>query len=152
MNNWDIGDSEEWIEDVEIENVIDSNEEQILNQQDLIEQIENSSESIKVDFFQEDDGEILSLTEYVNPESNNSLSVIAEYNNIDVINIDKKSQKTAQELVRKITNFIVNFDDVELTEEHQKYLKNVGDLELTTLKDLLTITEYNKQMINNKII
>ena len=31
MNNWDIGDSEEWIEDVEIENVIDSNEEQILN-------------------------------------------------------------------------------------------------------------------------
>jgi hypothetical protein len=149
MNNWDIGDSEEWIEDVEIENVIDSNEEQILNQQDLIEQIENSSESIKVDFFQEDDGEILSLTEYVNPESNNSLSVIAEYNNIDVINIDKKSQKTAQELVRKITNFIVNFDDVELTEEHQKYLKNVGDLELTTLKDLLTITEYNKQMINN---
>ena len=47
MNNWDIGDSEEWIEDVEIENVIDSNEEQILNQQDLIEQIENSSESIK---------------------------------------------------------------------------------------------------------
>ena len=94
MNNWDIGDSEEWIEDVEIENVIDSNEEQILNQQDLIEQIENSSESIKVDFFQEDDGEILSLTEYVNPESNNSLSVIAEYNNIDVINIDKKSQKT----------------------------------------------------------
>lgn len=149
MNNWDIGDSEEWIEDVEIENVIDSNEEQILNQQDLIEQIENSSESIKVDFFQEDDGEILSLTEYVNPESNNSLSVIAEYNNIDVINIDKKSQKTAQELVRKITNFIVNFDDVQLTEEHQKYLKNVGDLELTTLKDLLTITEYNKQMINN---
>ena len=149
MNNWDIGDSEEWIEDVEIENVIDSNEEQILNQQDLIEQIENSSESIKVDFFQEDDGEILSLTEYVNPESNNSLSVVAEYNNIDVINIDKKSQKTAQELVRKITNFIVNFDDVELTEEHQKYLKNVGDLELTTLKDLLTITEYNKQMINN---
>ena len=61
---------------------------------DLIEQIENSSESIKVDFFQEDDGEILSLTEYVNPESNNSLSVIAEYNNIDVINIDKKSQKS----------------------------------------------------------
>ena len=32
---------------------------------------------------------------------------------------------------------------------NQKYLKNVGDLELTTLKDLLTITEYNKQMINN---
>ena len=84
---WDISDSEEW-EDAEIDEIIEDNINVIFEQDDLIDQIESATESIKVDFVQEDydSDEILSLTEYVNPESNNSLSVIAEYNDINVKN------------------------------------------------------------------
>lgn len=145
------GNNEEWNE---LEEIISDNENTILNQDDLIEQIETSSESIKVSYVQEDfdEGEILSLTEYVNPESNNSLSVIAEYTDINVVNIDKKSKKTAQELVRKIVKFITDLDDVELTPAHKEYITEVGGLEISTLQDLLMITEYNKQMINNIVL
>lgn len=150
---WDISDSEEW-EDAEIDEIIEDNINVIFEQDDLIDQIESATESIKVDFVQEDydSDEILSLTEYVNPESNNSLSVIAEYNDINVVNIDKKSKKTAQDLVRKITKFIIEFDDVELTKEHESYISDVGSLEISSLQDILTITEYNKQMINNIVL
>lgn len=151
-NIFDIsGNNDEW---EEVEDIISEGETLILDNDDLIEQIENSSESIKVDYVQEDfdDGEILSLTEYVNPESNNNLSVIAEYTEINVVNIDKKSKKTAQDLVRKIVKFISDLDDVDLTPAHKEYIAEVGSLEITTLQDLLMITEYNKQMINNIVL
>lgn len=149
---WDIGDAEEW-QDAEIEEIIEDNENMIFEQDDLIDQIESATESIKVDFVQEDvEEEILHLSEYVSTESNNSLSVVAEYTDINVVNIDNKSKKTAQDLVRKITKFIIEFDDVELNENHKKYLNEVGSLEISTLQDLLTITQYNKQMIDNIVL
>lgn len=149
---WDIGEPDEW-EDAQISEIIYDNENIIIEQDDLINEIESAEKTIKVDFVQEDnDDEILSLTEYVNPESNNNLSVVAEYNDINVINIDKSSKKTAQELVKKITKFIIEFDDVELTDTHKKYLNDVGALEISTLQDLLNITEYNKMMIQNIIL
>ena len=138
---------EDW-EDANFEEIIEKN-----NINNLLNDIENSSESIKVDFKQEDvDDEILSLTEYVNPESNNNISVISEYNDISVININNSSKKIASDLVKKITNFIISFDDVELNKEHKNYLKEVGNLEIATLEDLLTITNYNKQMIDNIVL
>lgn len=147
---WDIGDSVEY---EEIDDVINEGEQYILNQEDLINKISESSKPITVDFVQEDtEDEILSLTEYVNPESNNSIAVVAEYKDIDVTNVDKKSKKTAQELVRKITKFIIEFNDVELSATHKAYLEEVGSLEISTLHDLLTITHYNKQMIDNIVL
>lgn len=105
----------------------------------------------EIDFVDEDTGEILQLSEYVEPSANNNLLVVAEYENIDVVNIDKKTKKIAQDLTNKIVKFITDFDDVVLTEEHRKYIAEVGKLELSSLQDLLMLTEYNKGIIANMV-
>lgn len=145
----------EFIEDAEYDDIDDSNINPDLS---IIENIENSnqivvtnSEPETVDFTDVEEGEILSFTEYVDFNSTNSLSVITEYDNIDVVNIDKKSKKIAQDLVSKITKFIIEFDDVELTEQHQKYITEVGKLELTGLHDMLMLCEYNRALLKNMI-
>src|SRR5690606_23903802 len=99
----------------------------------------------------DDYSETLQLVEYVNPESNNSMAVVAEYDNIDIINVEKKTKKQAQDLVSKITKFVIEFNDVELSTEHVNYIKSVGNLELGGLQDILTLVEFNKGMIANMV-
>lgn len=96
--------------------------------------------------------DVLQLTEYTGGglmTNEHSDFVIAEYNKIDVINIDKAQQQTAKKFVSKITKFILDFNDVKLTKAHEDYIKQVGQLQLTNLTDLLTLVEVNKQMIGN---
>lgn len=95
--------------------------------------------------------EVLQLTEYDNgqlaPTQNDF--VVAEYHKIDTTQITKNQQKIAKVFIDKVTKFITDFDDVQLTADHEIYLKQVGRLQLQNLTDLLTMAEMNKGMINN---
>lgn len=96
--------------------------------------------------------DVLTLTEYTGGglvSNENTDFVIAEYEKIDVVNIDKAQQITAKKFVAKITKFILDFNDVKLTKAHEDYIKQVGNLQLANLADLLTLVEVNKQMISN---
>ncbi len=96
--------------------------------------------------------DVLTLTEYTGGglvSNENTDFVVAEYEKIDVINIDKEQQLTAKRFVSKITKFILDFNDVKLTKAHEDYIKQVGSLQLANLTDLLTLVEVNKQMISN---
>lgn len=100
----------------------------------------------------EDYSEVLELTEYNNSliHSNNDKEFsIAQYDNIQPVEISQKHKTFAKGFVSKITKFILDFNDVELTEEHKKYIKNVGNLQVQHLEDLLTLVDMNKQMITN---
>lgn len=117
----------------EVDDVLNENEDF------LEEQIDN-----------ENYDEVLALTEYdgggLLTESN---AVVAEYDNIDIIKIELRHKNEAKSFVQKITKFVTNFNDADLTDEHIKYLKQVGAFQLEHLSDLLSLVTINKQMINN---
>lgn len=103
--------------------------------------------------------EVLPLMEYM-PNGNFGMTsgvspfkdsdfVIAEYDKIDNVKIDKKQQSTAKKFVKKIENFIIGFNDVVLTEDHKQYIREVSELQMTHLTDLLILCETNKRMIAN---
>lgn len=130
----------------------------IIENDETLRQISEGSETviassvpiIPLETVDMDTGEILALTEFINPDSNNNfLAPIAEYEDIDVVQISNSSKRAATSLVNKITKFILEFNDVELNEEHKQYIKEVGQLELNSLVDLISLTEYNKKIIDN---
>lgn len=152
---FDIGDSEEYWEEASLEDSEMNDSIQDI-EEDLIDQISRSENAIKVDFVQQEEtmddyAETLQLVEYVNPESNNQIAIVAEYDNINIVNVEKRTKKQAQELVNKITKFVIEFNDVELSEEHITYINHVGTLELNGLQDILTLVEFNKGMIANMV-
>lgn len=97
--------------------------------------------------------DVLELTQYEDkslaPATGNYS--IAEYNDIAIVEIDKKHKLAAKNFVSKITKFILDFNDVQLTEDHKKYIKQVGTLQLQHLSDTLYLVDINKLMINNII-
>jgi hypothetical protein len=95
--------------------------------------------------------EVLQLSEYTNQSGAIDKFVVAEYTDINVFETDKKHQISAKSFVNKITKFILEFNDVTLNEEHKKYLKQVANLQLQHLTDLLFMVDVNKQMLNNII-
>lgn len=99
----------------------------------------------------EDYGEVLQLTEYQGGTltSQSTDFVVAEYEKIDTINIDKAQQLLAKKFIGKVTKFILEFNDIQLTQDHKNYLKQVGQLQLGQLTDMLSLVVINKQMINN---
>lgn len=133
----DFDDTEEIIEDV---TNFETGESEDNYEQVLIEDVEEAG----ID-------EVLQLTEYNGSlvQNNNSYGVVAEYNNIDVENISAKHKKQAENFVGKITKFILEFNDVELSPAHRGYIKQVANLQLGHLQDLLELIDINKQMLNN---
>ncbi len=119
---------------------------------------EPETDSVDVKFFEteevsEDFSDVLQLTQYNDSlirESDTSM-VVAEYTDIDVILLEKKHQLDAKKFVARITKFVLEFNDVALTEEHKNYIKSVGNLQLQHLSDLLYLTDVNKKMLNNII-
>ncbi len=100
----------------------------------------------------DDYGEVLQLTEYNDgmlATNNNSYGVVAEYRDIDVDTVDKQYQIQAKNFVGKITKFIIELGDVELTDQHKSYLRDVGKLQVANLADMLAVVEMNKSMIRN---
>lgn len=129
----------------------ESDEIFILDDNDISDdsvEILSESDDITNDF-----SEVLHLTQYNDsmlPESKNDF-VIAEYDNIKVVELEKQHSLTAQKFVGKITKFVLEFNDVILTEDHKNYIKQVSKLQLQHLSDLLYLTDVNKKMLNNII-
>lgn len=98
--------------------------------------------------------EVLQLTEYDggNLETSNNTGIVAEYNPINIVTVEKKHKAFATSFVQKISKFIVDFKDVELTDKHEQYIKQVGQLQLENLADLLSLVEINRAMLNNIIL
>lgn len=153
-----------FFEDTEFEEILEENENDIIAglenndylDDETLQEIENATQAVIVDDIHytgdiDDFGDTLQLTEYVDPTSNNELSVVAEYQNIDIVKVAATTKKQAKALVDKITNFIIGFNDIQLTEDHKNYIKDVGRLELDGLQDVLALSQYNKLMIDNII-
>lgn len=153
---------DELFSDIEFEEIIEDKENDIIEgiknnkflNDETLDQIESASEAIIVEDFEytgdlDDFGETLQLTEYVDTTSNNELSVVAEYETIDIIKVEASTKRQAKSLVDKITNFIIGFNDIQLSEAHINYVREVGKLELEGLQGILALTQYNKLMIEN---
>ena len=99
----------------------------------------------------DDYGEVLQLTEYNDGmlAANNSYGVVAEYRDIDIDTVDKQYQIQAKNFVGRITKFITELGDVELSDQHKKYIGDVAKLQVANLADMLSLVEMNKQMIRN---
>jgi len=141
----------EKIESKDINTKVINDEENFYVQEDNIEIIEGE------DIFEEENqdfSEVIELTPY-NEQSGvantNNNYIIAEYKEIDTEKISDKHQIEAQKFVTKITKFVLEFNDVTLTEEHKKYLVQVGKFQVQHLSDLLSLTSINKLMLNNII-
>jgi len=96
------------------------------------------------------DDEVLKLTEYDGGSmlpSNNFIA--AEYVDINIATVDKTHQKTATSFVNKITKFILDFKDTELTKDHKSYISDVASLQLSNLQDLLSLVTINRSMLDN---
>lgn len=132
------------------EEIIDNN-----NEEDFTSFEETETESYEEVFQEEIEessiDEVLQLTEYNGGlvQGNNSYGVVAEYENIEIAEISLKHKKQAESFVTKITNFILEFNDVELSPTHRNYIKQVAKLQLGHLQDLMELIDINKQMLNN---
>jgi hypothetical protein len=115
------------------------------------EQMEEIDEAFSLNDLPSDD-EVLKLTEFDgNLETNSGVSIIAEYRDIDIVSVDKKHEIQAKNFVTKITKFILDFKDLEMTPQHESYLKEVAKLELSNLVDMMSLVDVNKQMLNNMV-
>lgn len=129
---------EEIIEDAEIEEVT---AEEIRN-------FEKTYDQQKSENFDE----VLQLTQYDGGAGlATNTPVYAEYTDIDLPAVQQKHQNTAKSFVDKITKFILDFKDVELSTEHKAYLKAAAKLQIDNLQDLLELVDINKQMLQNII-
>lgn len=97
--------------------------------------------------------DVLQLTEYSDGmlTTKDTYGVVAEYNEISIQQIDEKYKLQAKNFVGKITKFIIDFEDVELTDRHKRYLSEVGKLQMSNLQDMLVLVDMNKQMLQNVI-
>lgn len=135
-------------------------EEEIIDakvEEDEFENPENDDSISEFENFQNDDSgdnydDVLQLTSYDDSmlvPTDSYGGEIAPYEQIDIVSIDKKYERQAKSFVGKITKFISEFEDVELSDIHKRYLKEVGYLQMSNLKDMLVLVEMNKQMLDN---
>jgi hypothetical protein len=120
---------------IESEEIAGDEDDEVLNAKDIEENFD----------------EVLKLTEYNDSmlQPSTFSGVVAEYTDINAIEINKKHEQDAKKFVSKITKFILDFKDIELDEAHKNYLRQVGNLQVQHLADLLYLTDVNKQMLNN---
>jgi len=138
--------------------IIDDNENILFSDNETSKEFETPEETIDEANIEnafsadtEDFSEVLQLTQYNDNmlTANNDSFVVAEYHDIKVPEIQQKHQVIAKKFVAKITKFVLDFNDVVLSEEHKTYLKQVGNLQVQHLEDLLSLTDINKQMLSN---
>ena len=107
------------------------------------------------DLTNEEVNEVLQLTSYEDnqliPSQHNNQYGIAEYKEIDIEDVSAKHQKEAKTFIDKVTKFVIEFNDVELTDAHKSLIKITAQFQLSHLSDLLFLVDANKQMINNII-
>lgn len=146
----EMDDDETLLGDDEVDEALNFDGDDSVDDGDL-EQTEDYDDSTKTS--DKSIPEVLQLTEYNDQmlASNNTYGVVAEYNDIDLETVNKKHEIMAKNFVTKITKFILEFNDVELSETHKKYIKEVAQLQMGHLVDLLSLVDINKQMLNNII-
>nr|DAO84243.1 MAG TPA: hypothetical protein [Caudoviricetes sp.] len=117
---------------------------------------DNSSYSKSLIENNDDDfGEVLQLTAYDGgglsdlSATSTDFNVVAQYDKIDIVKTDKTHQAFAKKYVQKINKLITEFDDLDLSEEHAQYVKDVAQLQLENLADMLSLVDINRQMLNN---
>lgn len=139
------------IQDDEIEEFLDEQEDEDFDDAELTDTEEVDSSNARSS---KDIPEVLQLTEYNDQllASNNTYGVVAEYNDIELEVVNKKHEIMAKNFVSKITKFILDFNDVELSKTHVKYIHEVSQLQMGHLVDLLSMVDINKQMLNNIIL
>lgn len=130
--------------ETDIENNIESEDIEVIETED--------DDVLEITETEENFDEVLQLTQYeggLTTRNENTDFVVAEYEKIDTTNIGKISQKSAKNFVSKIVKFVLEFNDVQLTEDHKNYIRQVGNLQLNNLSDMLELVAINKQMIAN---
>lgn len=130
--------------ETDIENNIETEDIEVVETED--------DDVLEITETEENFDEVLQLTQYeggLTTRNENTDFVVAEYEKIDTINISKLSQKSAKNFVSKIVKFVLEFNDVQLTEDHKNYIRQVGNLQLNNLSDMLELVAINKQMIAN---
>jgi hypothetical protein len=125
-------------------------EEDFEDDDDSYEQMDEADEGeFSLDDLPGDD-EVLKLTEYDgNLQTNSGVSVVAEYHDINIAEIDQKHALSAKNFVTKVTKFVLDFKDLDLTDAHKAYVKEVAKLELNNLTDMMGLVTVNKQMLDN---
>lgn len=121
-----------------------------------IDDLNDLDQNEELDLNYEDDGnfdDVLQLTEYNDTSLSNSGSayVVAEYDNIDLVEVNKTHKFKAKKVIDSITKFILDFDDIQLTENHKTYIKAVANLQFEQLNDMLSLVSINKMMLENMV-
>lgn len=138
-----------------------SDEDIVLENEDELDISDDDFEVFEDDDVSDDDAtteeaetfaEVLELTSFdALPAKNDNVFAVAKYDTVNTVEISKTAAAEAKRLVQRITNFIIEFGDVELSDIHKKYLKNVQDIEIQNLSDFLRMALVNNAMINNII-
>lgn len=151
-----LGDS--LIEMLPDEEIYNDNFETKLNPESVeteLVETEDYDPSEERDLTNEEVNEVLQLTSYEDnqliPSQHNNQYGIAEYKEIDIEDVSAKHQKEAKTFIDKVTKFVIEFNDVELTDAHKSLIKTTAQFQLSHLSDLLFLVDANKQMINNII-
>jgi len=92
--------------------------------------------------------EVLELTTYEEGESGKFL--VANYDNINIIEITNEQKQIAETFVSEARKLILSYSG-DASTEIQKYLTSIANLQLNQLGDLLALKEVNKQMLNNLV-
>lgn len=107
------------------------------------------------DLTNEEVNEVLQLTTFDDsqlvPSQHNNQYGVAEYKEINIEDVSLRHQKEAKSFIDKVTKFVIEFNDVELSDSHKSLIKATAQFQLSHLSDLLFLVDANKQMINNII-
>jgi hypothetical protein len=120
--------------------------DQSSNNTDLVVQEEKDDPIFDVT---DDFDEVLELTEFNDQTKINTQFSVADYTKVRIPEIAKLTKRKANAFVSKVTKFVLEFNDRELTTTHKDYIKTVAKLELDNLESLLMLIEINKTMIQN---
>lgn len=98
--------------------------------------------------------EVLALTNYTNSDMSASSDtfVVAEYENINIVETSTNQQKIAKKFIQETKKLIVSFaSDNIISVEASNYLTSIANLQINQLGDLLSMVSINKQMLDNMV-
>ena len=98
--------------------------------------------------------EVLELTNYTDSELSGKADtfVVAEYDNINIVETTVNQQKIAKKFVQETKRLIKSYtNDNIISKEANNYLDSIANLQVTQLGDLLSMVSINKQMLDNMV-
>ena len=136
----------------EDQNIINFDEIDDSNVEIINDEEDNSGDILDDNTDDEDFSEVLELTEFNDnmlvPTDSNDF-IVAEYGKIETVELSKAHKIQSKNFVGKVTKFVLDFNDIELSLTHKKYLKQVANFQMEHLSDLLLLVDVNRKMIEN---